>query len=176
MDLNIAIYIGGVLKGSKIVSTPCLIGRSKEARLTVAHPAMSRKHCELYEEGEKLFLRDNSSLNGTLFKGDYVETPIELSFGDEFVVGELMFRVTAAEQISSDERQLIADKPTAVIESIGDDDSDDRPGVVTLIQPPMPKIEDQNDNKLPPDAKPEETPDKSGSKKISPSDVRINIK
>lgn len=185
MDLNVSIYIGGVLKGNKTVSTPCLIGRSKEARLTVAHPAMSRKHCELYEDGGKLFLRDNSSLNGTLYKGDYVETPVELPLDSEFTVGELTFRVSPAEKIDVEERQEIADRPTAVIETLDEDGSDERPGAVTMIQSPNQEIpgtgtmtepEKKDRQPKPPAIKPEEVSKKSGSKKIAPGDVRINIK
>ncbi len=68
--------------------------------MTVAHPAMSRKHCELFEDGGKLYLRDNGSLNGTLFHGEYIEEPVALAFGDEFVVGELTFRALTLESSS----------------------------------------------------------------------------
>lgn len=167
MELNVSIYVGDTLKGSKKIQTPCLLGRSKEAGLTVAHPAMSRKHCELYEEGGKLFLRDNSSLNGTLCKGEYVENPVQLQFGDEFTVGELKFRVSAVENVSSEARLEIADRPTASVSIDLKDDSDDKPGMVTVLEPPSA----EKDEIVP-------ASENAGGKKpkISPRDVKIDFK
>ena len=93
MEIKISIHIGGEYKGSKAVQTPCFIGRSKEAGMPIAHPSVSRKHCELYVEADQLFLRDNGSLNGTLLRGEFVESPVALRPGDEFVIGELQLRV-----------------------------------------------------------------------------------
>jgi len=140
MELTISILVGGVLKGCKTVVTPCLIGRSKEAGLTLPHPAMSRKHCELFEDGGKLFLRDNGSLNGTLFHGSYLDGPVSLAFGDEFTVGELTFRVTAPENVTNEERQAFAERPTAAIRL--DDELElapeaDQPGMATVLDVPV---------------------------------------
>lgn len=138
MELNISVYVGGILKGAKKINTPCLIGRSKEAGLTVAHPAMSRKHCELFEEGGKLFLRDNSSLNGTLYHGEYVEVPVEFPVGSEFSVGELTFKISAV-PTGGQEHTGMVDRPTQAID-LGDKESkpeteseENQAGMVTII-------------------------------------------
>lgn len=166
MELNVSIYVADTLKGCKKVQTPCLLGRSKDAGLTVAHPAMSRKHCELYEEGGKLFLRDNSSLNGTLYKGEYVENPVQLQFGDEFNVGELKFRISAVEDLPPETRQEIADRPTASVSVDRQDDFDDKPGMATVLEPTANEkdilnLEENADKKMP---------------KVSPQNVKIDLK
>lgn len=175
MELTISIFIGGILKGKKTLRTPCLIGRSKEAGLTVAHPSMSRKHCELYEDGGTLYLRDNSSLNGTLFDGEYIEDPIPLEFGDEFTVGELVFRVTEPEKSPVPEQQQLAEQPTEAIEVAPDDREgeggpDEKPGLATVIETPgIPKDEILSLEKKP-------VEEKRKKPKFSPKDVRIEIK
>lgn len=176
MEINVSISIKGALRGSKKVSTPCLIGRSKEAGLTVTHPAMSRKHCELYEEGGKLYLRDNSSLNGTMFGGEYVEEPVCLQLGDTFTVGELAFTVSSASVPLSEEQQEIVNRPTAAIStteelSIEDDLSDDEaPGMATMLEVPGNGAEDE-ELRLKDDDAP--APVQKPGKGVSPKDVRI---
>jgi pSer/pThr/pTyr-binding forkhead associated (FHA) protein len=110
MKFSISIFVRNVLRGKKLVSTPCTIGRSKEADLIVAHPIMSRKHCELFENAGVLYLRDSNSLNGIIFKEEYIEKPIPIQIGDEFSVGELTFRISSLEV--SPEEQPITDRPT----------------------------------------------------------------
>jgi len=53
----------------KVKKLPMTLGRGREADLTIAHPTVSRLHCELYEIDETLCVRDMGSLNGT-FVGD----------------------------------------------------------------------------------------------------------
>ncbi len=168
MEINVSISIKGALRGSKKVTTPCVVGRSKEVGLTVAHPAMSRKHCELYEEGGKLYLRDNSSLNGTMFNGDYIEDPVCLQFGDTFTVGDLAFTISSPSVPLSEEQEEIVNRPTAVI-SIEEDLSgnDEATGMATVLESPG-SIGPDDELKL------QDDPSAAPAKKpISPKDVRI---
>lgn len=181
MEINVSILIDGSLRGSKVVETPCMIGRSKEARLTVAHPAMSRKHCELYEEGGKIFLRDNSSLNGTLFKGEYVEDPIELKFGEEFTVGELSFKISEPAGPLTAEQVEIANRPTAAFTIDSDRGEEAEPGMATVLEPPRelknlkPEAVDEPVIEADRPKADEPAPEKKGAKKVSPKDVQIKF-
>ena len=67
---------------------PAIIGRSRTTDVTLAHPLVSRQHCELYEADGKLMLRDLGSLNGT-FVGDtrLCEQPLPIQSGERFTVG-----------------------------------------------------------------------------------------
>jgi pSer/pThr/pTyr-binding forkhead associated (FHA) protein len=174
MKLNISISAGGVFKGSKQVTTPCIVGRSKEADLAVAHPVMSRKHCELFEKEGDLYLRDNSSLNGTIYKGGYVENPISLTTDDEFMVGELTFKITILESSLSETQEEIAiveESPIAIsLEPTNNatvlDSPDSDSNMVTILDSP------QNSPNSPTPVD-ENVPTKKTPKKISPKDVRI---
>lgn len=110
MQLKVAVYLEEKYEGTAIISTPCWIGRSKEADLTIPYPAISRKHCELYEENGRLFLRDNGSLNGTLLQGQFVDGVASIDIGDEFVIGNLLFRLDPITAHAPNERALTIDE------------------------------------------------------------------
>jgi len=86
------IVVGG--KASRTVialKLPTVIGRSREAQLTVAHPMISRRHCEVYESDGLLMIRDLGSLNGTLVDSQRIrEAPLPPK--GEFTVGPLTFQ------------------------------------------------------------------------------------
>ena len=71
MDVRLAIIGGKANKSRVSVELPTVIGRSREAGLTVAHPMISRKHCELYEVDGLVMIRDLGSLNGLFVGGLY---------------------------------------------------------------------------------------------------------
>ena len=97
MNLTISFFINGHLRESKQIVTPCIIGRSSQSGWVLTHPFLSRKHCVLFDKDEKLYLNDENSLNGTLFKGMPVKEPVRLQLGDEFMVGsDLKFRISAS--------------------------------------------------------------------------------
>jgi pSer/pThr/pTyr-binding forkhead associated (FHA) protein len=72
---------------------PAVIGRSRTTDVTLGHPLVSRRHCEVFEADGLLMLRDLGSLNGT-FVGQtrLAEEPALIHPGDEFSVGPVIFR------------------------------------------------------------------------------------
>ena len=96
MNLTVSFFISGHLRETKQIMTPCSVGRSSQSSWVLGHPMLSRNHYVLFDQDEKLYLRDEGSLNGTRFKGVPVKEPVRLQFGDEFTVGDnLIFRVSA---------------------------------------------------------------------------------
>jgi predicted component of type VI protein secretion system len=91
MEAKLIVVGGKANKGEIDLKLPTLIGRSRDAQLTVAHPMVSRQHCEIYEVDGLLMIRDLGSLNGTIVEGQRVsEAP--LCPANEFTVGPLTFR------------------------------------------------------------------------------------
>jgi hypothetical protein len=87
------VIVGGKAnKRDVLLKLPTVIGRSRQADLTVAHPMVSRRHCELFEVDGLLTVRDLGSLNGTLVGGERIQEAA-LRPKDEFSVGPLTFRV-----------------------------------------------------------------------------------
>jgi len=87
------IVVGGKTKKTHVnLRVPATIGRSRQASLTVAHPMVSRRHCELFEADGLLRVRDLGSLNGTLVGGKPIaEAPLRPN--DRFSIGPLEFCV-----------------------------------------------------------------------------------
>ncbi len=80
------------------VRIPVLIGRSREAGLVVAHPMVSRRHCELYYDRGVLRVRDLGSLNGVYVGGRrVVDAPLPPQA--EFTVGPLTLRVDYSPEV-----------------------------------------------------------------------------
>ncbi len=143
MELKISVQLAGEYKGSKVVQTPCFVGRSKEAGLTISHPSVSRKHCELSEKEGQLYLRDNSSLNGTLFKGEFVEDSVPVKPGDEFVIGELTLRIES----TSDEKAQPVENAAKETENWSPASQAIPPEMVTIVDPSQ-KAEIDDDGEL----------------------------
>jgi pSer/pThr/pTyr-binding forkhead associated (FHA) protein len=92
MDAKLIVVAGKASKGSVSLKLPTVIGRSKQAALTVAHPMVSRRHAELFEANDLLMIRDLGSLNGTRIDGQRIkEAPLPPDA--EFTVGPLTFQV-----------------------------------------------------------------------------------
>jgi len=91
MEAKLIVVSGKANKSEIALNLPTVIGRSRDVKLTVAHPMISRQHCEIYEVDGLLMIRDLGSLNGTVVKGQRIsEAP--LCPGDELTVGPLTFR------------------------------------------------------------------------------------
>lgn len=63
-----------------------VVGRTDEAKLRIPLATVSRKHCELVFEGDKLAIRDLGSSNGTFLNHERVDKA-ELNPGDVVGIG-----------------------------------------------------------------------------------------
>lgn len=76
-----------------VSSLPLVLGRDELAGIRLTNVLASRRHCEVFHEGDALWIRDLNSMNGTLVN----EEPIHerhLRTGDEVRIGLTTFRVT----------------------------------------------------------------------------------
>ncbi len=69
-----------------------VIGRKNSCDLRIPLSSVSRKHCELKIEGDKVVVRDVGSSNGTFHNNIRVNHAV-LEAGDELVVGPVVFTV-----------------------------------------------------------------------------------
>ena len=92
MNAKLIVVIGNTTKREVELHLPSVLGRSREADVTVAHPLISRRHCEISENDGLLMLRDLASLNGTMIGGRRIELAPLLPDA-EFTIGPLTFRV-----------------------------------------------------------------------------------
>lgn len=75
------------VKGSRMV-----VGRTNSCDLRIPLSSVSRQHCEISVEDERVTIRDLGSSNGTFHNRERVQHA-ELSRGDEIVIGPVVFKV-----------------------------------------------------------------------------------
>ena len=87
------IVVGGDIGTAEIpLKLPAVIGRSRDATLTLPHPLVSRHHCEISEQDGRLHVRDLGSRNGTYVANERV-TEAPLPPGELLTIGNVTFRV-----------------------------------------------------------------------------------
>jgi len=95
------IVVGGDAKVTEIkLKLPSIIGRGNSATLTLPHPLVSRRHCEIFESDGKLMVRDLGSLNGT-FVGSELITEAVLPPGELLTIGTVTFRAVYGDSEAS---------------------------------------------------------------------------
>jgi predicted component of type VI protein secretion system len=96
------IVVGGDAKAAEVkLKLPTVIGRGREANLTLPHPLVSRKHCEIFEDKGKLCVRDLGSLNGTYVNNERITDATSLPSGDLLTVGAVTFRAVYGDPAAS---------------------------------------------------------------------------
>lgn len=93
------IYLNGPHTGERITVTeqPLCIGSDPSCAVSVADPEMARRHAELFQKGDELFIRDLGSMNKILVNKREVQEA-RLKHGDEFELGRTRFVVQALVQ------------------------------------------------------------------------------
>ncbi|MEX2173094.1 MAG: FHA domain-containing protein [Pirellulaceae bacterium] len=93
MPLNAKlVVVGGEVKTAEIkLRLPSTVGRGRGASIMLPHPLVSRQHCELFEDGGRLMVRDLGSLNGTFVNNERI-SEAALPSGELLTVGAVTFR------------------------------------------------------------------------------------
>jgi Nif-specific regulatory protein len=71
---------------------PLKIGRFRDNSLVLRGEHVSRFHAEIYREGDRWFIRDCGTVNGTRVDGERIKQPTELWDGRLIAVGEVRLR------------------------------------------------------------------------------------
>lgn len=69
------------------------IGRASTSGLRIQHPSVSRRHAQLTRNGERFFIRDLASQNGTYVNQIRIDKEVEIFPGDELVMGTAQLRL-----------------------------------------------------------------------------------
>jgi predicted component of type VI protein secretion system len=95
MKLALVVMTPGKMEGKAIPITlsQFVIGRDPQCHLRPASPVISKRHCALLIKGEKAFVRDFESTNGTFVNDQPVKGEMELQNADVLKVGPISFAV-----------------------------------------------------------------------------------
>jgi len=112
------IVVGGDIGVAEIpLKLPAVVGRSREATLTLPHPLVSRQHCEIFEANGRLMVRDLGSRNGTYVANERI-TEAVLPSGELLTIGAVTFRAVyddlPGEGRSTKSRDTFREKGTVV--------------------------------------------------------------
>ena len=91
MEVNLVfINKNGTLQFFKLPSAVTFIGRRQDCDMCIPLSVVSRRHCEVYTEFDKLMVRDLRSRNGTFVNGESIGEA-QIKAGDILKVGPLKF-------------------------------------------------------------------------------------
>jgi predicted component of type VI protein secretion system len=95
MKLHLVVQTPGKSEGKVIPITlsQFLIGRDPQCHLRPASALISKRHCALLIKGDRAFLRDFDSTNGTFLNDRQVKGEVEVRHDDTLKVGPLLFKV-----------------------------------------------------------------------------------
>jgi len=124
MDVILKV-LEGAKTGAKVAikKEEFLIGRSQKCHLCVGSTAVSRRHCAIYRQTASVTIKDLGSRNGTLVNDERISGEVELSSGDEIVVGPLRFQLTISTGISNLKRPKVKTVAEAVERTVNAGDS-----------------------------------------------------
>jgi predicted component of type VI protein secretion system len=71
---------------------PISMGRSEENTISLVSLAVSRRHCEILNDGNKVYIVDLNSANGTYIGSTKIDR-YRLTDGDEILVGDVVMKV-----------------------------------------------------------------------------------
>ena len=131
MDISLVLLKKDGKKVFPVRNKATTLGRRPDCDLCIPLQVVSRKHCQLSQEGNALKLRDLSSSNGTFLNGQKIGDEAELKAGDQFQVGPLTFAVQVDGQ--PDVVSLLPDTALQPSPDISEADQDemDRSGTFT---------------------------------------------
>ncbi len=85
----------------KIDHFPFIIGRDKRCSLAIASKTISRKHSEIYPQGDCLAVRDLGSTNGTFVNANKVTAGVLLRDDDTVAFADQQFRIFSSGERTS---------------------------------------------------------------------------
>ncbi|MEL7497610.1 MAG: FHA domain-containing protein [Planctomycetota bacterium] len=138
------VVVGGDAKSTEVnLKLPTVIGRGKEAGLTVPHALVSRRHTEIVERDGRLVVRDLGSLNGTFVNNTKIESEVILEPNQLLTLGNITFRAVyeIGSQIDEVESETITFEAAPTVEQpqseqptdSSDTDSGDTEGSISDI-------------------------------------------
>jgi pSer/pThr/pTyr-binding forkhead associated (FHA) protein len=124
-----------------------VIGRDPSCHLRPSSIGVSRRHCLFRLDGDRLFIRDLGSSNGTYVNGHPIHDELELHADDAIQVGPLRFLVHVEETVELLECQTTKEASDSFIAALLLE-SDDELEAMPFGAPPVPLDETLKGDKI----------------------------
>jgi hypothetical protein len=92
MEAKVTVTKGKAKRKEVTRPLPIIVGRSADSGLSIPHAVVSRQHCEIFEAGGEVRVRDLGSTNGTTVDGKRI-ADVVLGPHDHFEIGPYTFVV-----------------------------------------------------------------------------------
>ncbi|MEN8128266.1 MAG: FHA domain-containing protein [Planctomycetota bacterium] len=124
MEVNLVfINKDGTTQSFKLPSAVTFIGRRQDCDMCIPLSVVSRRHCEIYSEFDKLMVRDLKSRNGTFVNDESVDET-QLKAGDALKIGPIRF-VVQINGVPNDFAEFIPQTADQLVEHQGTAPSQD---------------------------------------------------
>lgn len=70
-----------------------LIGRDEDAHIQLDHDSISRRHAQIYNGADGIWIIDLGSTNGTFVRGEHCDTHTRLALGEIVQLGDVIVRL-----------------------------------------------------------------------------------
>jgi len=105
MEVKLVVVGNEALSSEINLDLPAVLGRGREAGLSLPHALVSRRHCELYESEDRLRIRDLGPLKDTFADSERIEDE-ELAPGVLQTVGTATFPAVCGDVVSQSSVEL----------------------------------------------------------------------
>lgn len=92
MKVVLVMFKDGERRDFPVTAEKTIIGRREDSTLRIQTADVSRQHCEIFQNGKEIVVRDLGSSNGTYVNGKRV-AEARLLAGDRLSVGPILFVV-----------------------------------------------------------------------------------
>lgn len=92
MKVVLVMFKDGERRDFPVTAEKTIIGRRQDSSLRIQTADVSRQHCEIFQDGKEIIVRDLGSSNGTYVNGKRV-AEAKLLAGDKLSVGPIIFVV-----------------------------------------------------------------------------------
>ncbi len=96
MTLQLSTSLNGEPRHWPLQTPPVRIGRASGNAVQLLDATVSKEHAELTLDGERWFVRDLGSRNGTRVNGREATSPLVVGAGDRLEIGHVLLQVSAA--------------------------------------------------------------------------------
>jgi serine phosphatase RsbU (regulator of sigma subunit) len=96
MTLQLSTSLNGEQRQWPLETAPVRIGRASGNAVQLLDATVSKEHAELTLDGERWFVRDLGSRNGTRVNGREATSPLAVGAGDRLEIGHVLLQISGA--------------------------------------------------------------------------------